>query len=88
MDEHASRVIGPVLELLASAREGTGSAGDLLSSVAAAAGALDSSNAELRDALKRLDSELESVRFTVSQDEQIVAIQHAVGPLIALVDRS
>ncbi len=45
---------------------------------ASAAGALDNSYAEVRDALERLDSDLEMIRFTVDEADQTTAVARLV----------
>jgi hypothetical protein len=88
MDEHAQRVVQGVLEAAAAVRDGRASINDLQASAAPAAGALDNSNADLRAALERLDSDLEMIRFTVDDANQAAAIRLAVDRVRDTADPS
>ena len=81
MDEHAQRVVQRVLEAAAAVHEGRASIADLQATTTGAAGALDNSNADLRTALERLDSDLEMIRFTVEEAHQGAAIRQVVEPV-------
>ena len=60
---------------------GAASVADLQVSAEGAAGALDNSNADLRRVLERLDTELELIRFTVSDAERVQAVREATQAL-------
>jgi hypothetical protein len=81
MDEHPRRVVQRVLEAAAAVYEGRASIADLQTTTSAAAGSLDNSNADLRAALERLDSDLEVIRFTVDDALQVAAVRQAVKPV-------
>jgi len=85
MDEHARRVVSRVLEVATAVHEGRATIADLQTTAGGAAGALDNSEADLRAALERLDSELEMIRFTVDEALQPAAIQQAVEPVRDIV---
>jgi hypothetical protein len=81
VDDHARRVVLPVLEALARYEAGLASVADLQASAAGAAGALDNASAALRAALMRLDSDLEMVRFATPAAEERAAVETAVVDL-------
>ena len=88
MDEHAARVVGRVLVMIDRFERGAASVADLQRSVAGAAGALDNANADLRRVLERLDSELELIRFAVSDTERVPAVRDATRALRQLTANS
>ena len=81
MDEHARRVTAGVRRALDDYDAGRATVADLQAAAAGAAGALDGSNAALRDALMRLDLDLESIMFTVSDRDERSAVQLATADL-------
>jgi hypothetical protein len=81
MDAHGRRVVQRVLEAAAAVHEGRASIADLQTTTSGAAGALDNSNADLRAALERLDSDVEVIRFTVDDALQAAATRQAVEPV-------
>ena len=88
MDEHAARVVEGVLVMIDRFEVGAASIADLQVSAEGAAGALDNSNAGLRGVLERLGSELELIRFTVSDAERVQAVREATRALRQLTASS
>ena len=65
---------------------GRATVADIQSAAAGAAGALDSTNADLRNALERLDNDLEMIRFTVSAEDERSAVRSTSADLRKLLD--
>jgi hypothetical protein len=86
MDEHARRVTAGVRRALDDYEAGSATVADIQSTAAGAAGALDSTNTDLRNALERLDTDLEMIRFTVSVEDERSAVQSASADLRRFLD--
>jgi hypothetical protein len=78
-------VITPVFEALAAYDDGRATLADVQAAASAAAGALDSADADLRRALERLDADFEATRFTVRAADQPAAVSRLVEQLRRLV---
>jgi hypothetical protein len=85
VDDHAQRVLAPVLDAVDRVQAGDAPVAELQASVASAAGALDNAHAETRLALERLDSDLEMIRFTVDVTDQASAVRAKTAQLLELI---
>ena len=88
VDDHTQRVTAPVLDCLARYEAGAASVAELQWAANAAAMALDGANADLRDALERLDPALERINFIVLAADQPAAVARAFEEFRDLASRS
>ena len=86
MDEHARKITAPVLETLNGFDRGSVSVADIQVAVAAAAQALDNSNARLIELLNLLEEDLEEIRFATPVEQHPAAVRErsrAIRELLA-----
>lgn len=86
MDEHARKITAPVLETLNGFDRGSVSVADIQAAVAAAAQALDNSNARLIELLNLLEEGLEEIRFATPVEQHPAAVRErsrAIRELLA-----
>jgi len=86
VDDHARRVTAPVRVALEGFERGDVTVADLQAAVAAAAEALDNSNAGLIQALGALVEDLDEIRLAMPQEDQLAAVRTRSGEARALLD--
>lgn len=84
--EWRRRVLAPTLMTLAAYQRGEASLADVQSAVDSAASVLESPDAELSAAMRQAEADIESIRFTVAEDEQRAAASQVLDPLEAQIE--
>jgi hypothetical protein len=86
VSEWRHRVLAPSLTTLAAYKRGEASLADVQSAVDSAASVLESPDAELAAAMRQAEADLESIRFTMADDEQRAAAAAVLDPLQARIE--